>query len=183
MKIIKLIAVMSFFYFIAVSPVHAAFLVQAPKYVGLNSGLVGFWSFDGKDMATTIAFDRSGNNNNGTLTNGPKPAIGKVGQGMDFDGSNDFINMSDPSSGVLDFGSGQSFSASFWFKTGDDATSQSWPGFISKEDPNVTPRVGYGCLLSSDAPSDTNKLSCELWVSGTFDGAVSTAIVNDGQWH
>jgi len=30
---------------------EAALIVQAPKYIGLNSGLVGYWSFDGKDMA------------------------------------------------------------------------------------------------------------------------------------
>src|SRR3989344_1901193 len=29
---------------------HAAVVIQAPKYIGLTNGLVGYWSFDGKDM-------------------------------------------------------------------------------------------------------------------------------------
>jgi len=30
---------------------QAALIIQAPKYIGLTNGLVGYWSFDGKDMA------------------------------------------------------------------------------------------------------------------------------------
>jgi len=29
---------------------HAAVVIQAPKYIGLNSGLVGYWSFNGADV-------------------------------------------------------------------------------------------------------------------------------------
>ena len=66
---------------------EAALIIQAPKYIGLTNGLVGYWSFDGKDMAGNTAYDRSGNSNNGTLTNGPTRAIGKIGQGLSFDGT------------------------------------------------------------------------------------------------
>ena len=76
------------------SAASAALIIQAPKYIGLNSGLVGYWSFDGKDMAGVTAYDRSGNSNNGTLTNGPVRAIGKIGQGLSFDGSDDYISIS-----------------------------------------------------------------------------------------
>jgi len=58
----------------------------------LNSGLVGSWSFDGKDMANLTAYDRSGSNNNGTLTNGPARVIGKIGQALNFDGVNDYVD-------------------------------------------------------------------------------------------
>lgn len=72
----------------------------------LDTGLVGLWSFDGKDMnGTTTVYDRSGNGNNGTLTNGPTPAIGKMGQALRFDGVNDYVNISPntaiPSSGPV----------------------------------------------------------------------------------
>ena len=53
----------------------------------LERGLVGYWSFDGKDMAGDTAYDRSGNANNGTLTGGPVRAIGKIGQGLSFGAS------------------------------------------------------------------------------------------------
>ena len=76
--------------------VDAALIIQAPKYIGLTNGLVGYWSFDGKDMAGVTAYDRSGNANNGTLTGGPTRAIGKIGQGLSFDGSNDSVAIGTP---------------------------------------------------------------------------------------
>jgi len=37
--------------FVAFIPnAEAAIVIQAPKYIGLTNGLVGYWSFDGKDM-------------------------------------------------------------------------------------------------------------------------------------
>ena len=66
----------------------------------LQKGLVGWWTFDGKDMAGMLAYDRSGQNNNGTLTNGPLRTEGKLGQALSFDGLDDevqFINVAPPS--------------------------------------------------------------------------------------
>jgi hypothetical protein len=57
----------------------------------LQNGLVGHWSFDGHSPG----LDRSGNGNHGTLTNGPKPTIGKLGQALEFDGSDDYVNAGD----------------------------------------------------------------------------------------
>src|SRR5712671_6332926 len=73
------------------SHADASLLIRPPLYLGLNSGLVGNWSFNQADLAGVIAYDRSGNANNGTLTNGPKQAIGKIGQGLSFDGTNDYV--------------------------------------------------------------------------------------------
>src|SRR3989338_6317626 len=64
---------------------NAGLIFKAPSSIGLISGLVGYWSFDGKDMAGNTAYDRSGNANNGTLTNGPVRTIGKIGQGLRFE--------------------------------------------------------------------------------------------------
>src|SRR3989344_9317378 len=75
---------------------EAALIIQAPKYIGLTNGLVGYWSFDGKDMAGVTAYDRPGQGNNGTLTNGPTRAIGKIGQGLSFAGSNDSVAIGTP---------------------------------------------------------------------------------------
>ena len=65
---------------------NAGLLINRTLYLGLTSGLVGHWTFDGKDMggAGTTAADVSGQNNHGTLTNGPVRAIGKLGQGSGF---------------------------------------------------------------------------------------------------
>ncbi|GEM_PF-1427023 len=61
-----------------------------------GSGLVGYWTFDGKDTVWTSAtaattLDKSGNGNTGTLTNmnqGTAPAQGKIGQALSFNASN-----------------------------------------------------------------------------------------------
>jgi hypothetical protein len=72
-------------------PAQASFIVQAPRSLGLTNGLVGWWTFDGKDLSGVQAYDRSGNGNRGTLTNGPTRTIGKLGQGLSFDGVDDFV--------------------------------------------------------------------------------------------
>jgi len=54
--------------------------------------------FDGPDTTATTATDVSGTGNTGTLTNGPVPGIGKVGQALNFDGSNDFVDLANPAS-------------------------------------------------------------------------------------
>ncbi len=59
----------------------------------LTTGLVGYWPFNGIDVSTTTAFDRSTGGNNGTLTNGPTVAIGKIGQALNFDGINDYVDV------------------------------------------------------------------------------------------
>jgi hypothetical protein len=68
----------------------------------LGKGLVGYWTFDGKDMAGNstageYAFDVSGNGNRGTLTNGPKRVFGKIGQGILFNGGDDYVDAGTPS--------------------------------------------------------------------------------------
>ena len=70
---------------------HAGTIIARPMYIGLNDGLVGYWSFDGSSMAADTAYDSSGNGNTGTLTNGPARAIGRIGQALSFDGSNDYV--------------------------------------------------------------------------------------------
>ena len=85
----------------------------------ITSGLVGMWSFDGNHMdwsqGTAEARDQSGNANHGDVINGALPIIGKIGQALDFDGSNDYVDAGDPLSGALDFGTGD-FTISVWVK-------------------------------------------------------------------
>ncbi|MHB1162907.1 MAG: LamG domain-containing protein [Minisyncoccota bacterium] len=165
------------------TPARAATTINASLSMPPNNlGLVGWWTFDGGNISGTTVTDTSGTGNNGTLVNGPIPVVGKLGQAFYFNGTNQYVNSGDPTNGSLDFGAGQSFSLSFWFKTNDDATNQSWPGFISKEDSSVSPRTGYNCFLSS-SQGTYNKLGCETWVSGTQDGVTSSMTVNDNMWH
>ncbi len=56
----------------------------------INSGLVAYWTFDGKDIINNLA-DISGNNKNGYLQNFAATSSvlkqGKIGQGLSFDGN------------------------------------------------------------------------------------------------
>jgi hypothetical protein len=58
---------------------------------GQNPSPVGQWNFE--EGTGTTAKDTSGNNNNGTLTNGPTWAAGKMGTGVNFDGVNDHVDV------------------------------------------------------------------------------------------
>jgi hypothetical protein len=69
------------------------------------------WKFD--ESSGSTAADSSGNGNDGTLynMNDSDWVSGQWGNALDFDGSNDYISVSDDSS--MDFGTG-SFSISLW---------------------------------------------------------------------
>ncbi len=62
----------------------------------IDSGLVGHWSFDGKDM-TQNAKDTSGQGNTGYLVGytSTTTSAGKLGQAMRFDGSTQYVNVND----------------------------------------------------------------------------------------
>lgn len=83
----------------------------------LTSGLVGYWTFDGADISGTTATDRSGSGNNGTLTNGPTKAIGKIGQALNFDGSDDYIGWGAYTTEQT------TYTAVLWFKYIDASTT------------------------------------------------------------
>jgi len=67
----------------------------------LSNGLVGHWTFDGKHTNWTsptagTATDFSGQGNTGTFTNMSQtasPTRGVIGQGMSFDGVDDYVNV------------------------------------------------------------------------------------------
>jgi hypothetical protein len=91
----------------------------------LTTGLVGYWPFNGKDISGTIAYDRSGNGNNGTITGATK-AIGKLGQGLSFDGNGDYVYIADP------FHLNQLTVSAWVWRDPTDSGGCSWPPFVSK---------------------------------------------------
>lgn len=63
--------------------------VSATQYI--SNGLVGYWTFDGKNMTNSTAIDSSSSGNTGTLTNMTTTANaikGKIGQALNFIGAN-----------------------------------------------------------------------------------------------
>ncbi len=72
---------------------------------------VGSWSFD--EGIGTITNDSSGNDNNGTLINGPTWTDGQINKALSFDGVDDYVDYGNDES--LHFGTGD-ISISFWVK-------------------------------------------------------------------
>ncbi|KKQ06957.1 MAG: Carbohydrate-binding CenC domain protein [Candidatus Moranbacteria bacterium GW2011_GWE2_36_40] len=88
--------------------------VAAPEAsAGNENGLVGYWSFDGKTINGTTVTDLSGLGNNGTIS-GATLALGKIGQGMGFDGTSSYINIGD-----MPFGGTSPLSICSWGKLND----------------------------------------------------------------
>jgi len=68
---------------------------STPTTGALTTGLVAHHTFDGGYLNTTTSTDATNNGNDGTLTGGPTPTIGKLGQALKFDGLDDYINVAD----------------------------------------------------------------------------------------
>jgi len=83
--------------------------INASQETKLTDGLVGNWTFDGNHMdwgAANEVLDQGTGGNDGNLNVGsssPTAAIGKVGQALDFDGSNDYIDTGSPNLGFSGF--------------------------------------------------------------------------------
>jgi hypothetical protein len=172
---IEFLLVSTSFYLISTPAAQAGLILNRPLYIGLTSGLVGFWSFDGQDMAGNTAYDRSGNGNNGTLTNGPVRRIGRIGQALDFDGSNDFVTVPDSSS--LDSTSNITISvwakADNWIGQGFENTST-----LVKKDGNYILRKDN----SATTGDGTHRLKMYWW-DGTNLDVHQVPLPSAGEWH
>src|SRR3989344_8445557 len=93
------------FYILTLSlEASASTINKSPNYLGSSNGLVGYWTMDGNSVnwATGAVTDSSGRGNTGTITNmATSTAIGKIGQALNFDGSNDYVELGDKFAGIV----------------------------------------------------------------------------------
>ena len=125
---------------------------------------------------SATAYDRSGNGNDGTLTNGPTPDRGIIGQAMRFDGSDDYVSVADDAS--LDFGAVTDFSASVWIKYTSSATD--YTGIVVKAE-SISSWNGWQLVLVGD------NIAAEIGdgssVIGVSQGLQGSTNLSDGNWH
>ncbi len=142
---------------------------KPPNYLTTNSGLVAYWTFDGKDIYQNVG-DISGQGNNGFYIAGAGANTstttlpGKIGQSLSFDGTDDYIQTASVNGSAY---TGVTYS--FWFKTSVGAASTiiSWGG------------TEIACVVGGVT---TGKLNC--YVDGGSAGSATTAsTVNNNQWH
>ena len=137
-----------------------------------DTGIVGYWPFNGTDVAGTTAYDRSGKGNNGTLTNSPTRTIGKLGQALSFNGTSQYVS----NSGAVPYASfadNLPITVSAWVKTtsvsGADTIASTWDFHTTSGWRfMLTPQPE---LLIADANGTNHR-----------DSHGGTA-VNDGKWH
>ena len=159
---------------------------------GLASGLVGLWTFDGKDMTSNVA-DVSGAGNNGFLQGqtSTTTAIGKIGQALKFDGTDDYVN-----AGVLSITIASGYTVSAWIKN-SNASLASFPQIITSDSSgsdrvfqfrlNTTGRLELIRFDSSNTLIETiTSLGINLndneWhhVTATFNSSVGSVLYIDG---
>jgi len=106
-------------------------------------GLVGYWSFD--EGSGSMAYDASGNGNDGTLnwmtTNTDAWTDGKVGGALQFDGSDDYVEVPNNSSSIRDYSEG--VTVCLWFKANrvdvaQGQFGQNGPGYLNLYMPSGT---------------------------------------------
>jgi Concanavalin A-like lectin/glucanases superfamily len=157
-----------------------------PNTVSLSNGLVGYWPLDGSvtDWHTNTTRDLSGNGNDGSLalmSTTTSPVGGKIGQALNFKGSNLVSVQNSPSISL----SGTT-TMSFWFKLTSSPSAYSTivaKGDASSEDYFMDLREAIDgitdCLPSC-------YLAIAAWDGGTTQGVISTtdfqAAANIGKW-
>ena len=116
--------------FALVGTAHASTLSAPPN----NLGLVGYWTMDGKttNWSTNQELDSSGNGNTGTLVNMSQttsPVLGKIGQALNFNGTNQYVDVSNQSHFAL-----STYTISAWVNANAVPPVGSWWTILSKGD-------------------------------------------------
>lgn len=149
---------------------HSASPTQA-----LTNGLVGYWTFDGKNTHwdTNKTDDLSGQGNTGTMTfmsTTTSPVMGKIGQGLKFDGSTNYI---DVGAGHFNFLKTTPFSGSAWIKT-------------STTDKIIIGDFNAGISAGWFFETTSGKLLLDFansQLSNAFSATAQTTTVTDNKWH
>jgi type II secretory pathway pseudopilin PulG len=147
-----------------------------------NGGIVGCWKLD--ETSGTTAADSSGNDNNGTLVN-MTPATdwvtGQIGGALDFDGTDDYVDLGTYSS--LNFGSSGPFTVAAWVKTTD--TYGMIVSFRSSTNDGPVIDLAVGYEGGASAPGKAMILVRQDGGGGGYAHVASEddVDVNDGQWH
>jgi hypothetical protein len=117
--------------------------------------------------------DLSGNNNTGSLVNGPT-FTGSFGGGIVFDGVDDYINL--PTNLII-HDSGNPFTFSIWFKT----TST---GILLGQQAANTPNSSIGGYVPAIyVGSSGNLITSCFWGNSSTNVSTSPSVVNNNSWN
>ena len=138
--------------------------IQIVSAFEFDNGLLHYW--DMNETSGTNADDRHGtgaNEYDGTLINGAKFITGKIGNGIEFDGTNDWVNIS----GWTDLPDGtENFTISFWVNITADVSFQAL----------------FGSLVSNEmwAIEQVNDGNMYCYVDNTAEATFQSGLTRDG---
>ncbi len=139
--------------------------------VEITTGRQGHWKLD--SSSGTTATDSSGNSNTGTLTGGPTWVAGKIGNGLNFDGVDDRVNVG--SGATLDNLPALTFSA--WIKA--DTLGEGGKGRIIDKTTGSAPVNGW--IFDVDG---TNQLSFIVdYTTTDLKRSSATNAITTGAWY
>lgn len=172
-KAVTILFAVFVFYFIFLShTTHAGIIIRTPSSLGLSTGLISHWTFDGSDISGTRAKDISGNNNHGTVLGATK-AIGKLGQALQFDGSDDYVSFSN----LLLY----DLTISTWIKIPKDYNNEQT---IMAYRQNQVLFIDGGETTTCEIGGTSTAGSVSFRSSGAAgEYLCGSTVVTDGQWH
>jgi len=151
----------------------------------LNLGLVGYWSMD--EGSGSKAYDQSGNRNTGTAYSSTTPtaswADGKLGKALDFDGTDDYVNI--PTASSINITSNITVSAWINIKVWKEAdvVESGNTGYMLWTAPSQANKIVWGRQGSTagqvlSVTTFNTKLNTWYHIVGTHDGTTLRIYVN-----
>lgn len=137
---------------------------------------VAYWKFD--ETSGTTASDSSGNNNPGTLINGPLWVTGRISNAVQLDGANDYVQVAD--NDAID--AVGDFTLALWVKSTQGMVSGQWPAIMFKDGYGGSgTRTGYGIYLH-DSNSNARWFG-NLIINDASYSVSGNSNIADGLWH
>jgi len=137
-----------------------------------QAGLVGYWNF--QEGAGINVYDKTGYDNDGTWAGtGSHWANGKIGEGGNFNGSNDYVNVGNPAELQL----GNTGTLSLWLKF----SSNNAPNGVISKNEGVGDTNGYMIWVGSESPG--NVIIGEICNGSSNNRIQNSVSLNDNNWH
>ena len=141
-------------------------LPQTSATHAADASLVGWWTLN--DGSGNVAYDTSGNGNDGTLQGGPNWVAGKISGALQFDGADDQVDCgNDPSLDIT----GEITIAAWVYPTGPG--SSDYPRIVDKSDGTGGADPGYKLYLRS-----AENFLVTLSAGGAYPNSSSSADLN-----
>jgi hypothetical protein len=151
------------------------FGILSPSLSRADSTLLANWSFDAGTVNGTSVSDASGNGFTGTLSGGVTSVAGKVGQALQFNGTDGQVSFGNDARAALT--GDLSFAA--WIKTTNNSRDET---IIGKYDASGNER-GYVVKTKADGHIAFREGGENTATGHPVEIEDTGATINDGQWH